>query len=1011
MKLFERKSAIKIEEDDLKDAKLSSLDFSDESTKKRAFINVLGARLAMKMLFSQKIDATNLYSLYTIHNVIGELDIADIYFQGIKIDVRLVFNRDEIFIPKSHFKYDLLPDLYLVLELAKDFSCAEVLGFFEPKALNTKNANKDFYFYEYDKLNDPKTIKEFLDDFVVEDSFNTSQGNLENTEELFLSLVDKDISAKDKYALFKQLAETVSLREKMVEFENFEILAKESAKNNSVVQDKVLDIVGAQQLFEDEDLNQSKEEMKAEVIEEVLSDLLEENTDSPDMELDEEFLKELTGEASSETKPENKNTGGSNAAALSAGVVLGAAVGGVAAAAVAGIEAESDLIKSGVEVLSTGIGLVDDFVKDSADISSEEIFNKLLNEEKEMIEETEASKYENLEVEQESDFQISEPLNFEETPSDIEFEIEDKLENDLFKEEILPEIEPEKENLTEDLILSDEENQFEEGIDLKKLNESIDFQNNFGDDLQELENLENLKGTIEAKYFGNTEEEEEESDTEVIDLKDFDFEMLNEQEQERKQETEPEANSGNNLDENLVSFDAISSFGEANIILPEQELESEFVLDDINIISEETENKEEEKGETKTLKLGSLEIVQDPDFYTPDSPIETESHASQSNDIVFQPEVEKKSEEGYDDDTIKKLREIEEDEDESQDQDKSDDFISQVDAFLKDADFSKEKAAFLEEALDLDLDLDLEEEPAISPSQTSQQIYSPNVLPEDFEEEDDILKKSGVSLEAIQAKDDKDEINLLFNEEKNDNMPNLTEEKTRVATPSILSSIPSIKDKKMIIAASVASVIFVSVVFGGNLHKNNDITFPKNMSEAPISTQEQTTGELQQDNTASLDMSQQIPGQSMDTLAQQAIPEGNQQQAALNRDMGKSVSDAFLSEPVNANVSKVAWEVPEEFAYNDGFRKYLQIAGKNLKLNLQNNLLLANEMAYSNKVIVDLAINKDGSLLSENLMTSSGSKQIDKIVLQSVKETLMYLKMPPGELSGNSVSATLIINF
>ncbi len=61
--------------------------------------------------------------------------------------------------------------------------------------------------------------------------------------------------------------------------------------------------------------------------------------------------------------------------------------------------------------------------------------------------------------------------------------------------------------------------------------------------------------------------------------------------------------------------------------------------------------------------------------------------------------------------------------------------------------------------------------------------------------------------------------------------------------------------------------------------------------------------------------------------------------------------------------------------------------------------------------MVDLTINKDGSLSTSNIVTSSGSKQIDKIVLQSVKETLTYLKIPASEVSGNSVDATLIINF
>ncbi len=82
----------------------------------------------------------------------------------------------------------------------------------------------------------------------------------------------------------------------------------------------------------------------------------------------------------------------------------------------------------------------------------------------------------------------------------------------------------------------------------------------------------------------------------------------------------------------------------------------------------------------------------------------------------------------------------------------------------------------------------------------------------------------------------------------------------------------------------------------------------------------------------------------MDPLLQPAPAQQGNPQANVSKDMNKAVSDAFLSEPVSASISKVAWEVPEDLAYNDGFRKYLQIAGKNLKLNLQNHLLLATEM-------------------------------------------------------------------
>ena len=52
MKIFNKKNIVSIAEEDLNDANLSCVDFKNEVTRKRAFIDVLGARLAMKYLFS-----------------------------------------------------------------------------------------------------------------------------------------------------------------------------------------------------------------------------------------------------------------------------------------------------------------------------------------------------------------------------------------------------------------------------------------------------------------------------------------------------------------------------------------------------------------------------------------------------------------------------------------------------------------------------------------------------------------------------------------------------------------------------------------------------------------------------------------------------------------------------------------------------------------------------------------------------------------------------------------------
>lgn len=110
-------------------------------------------------------------------------------------------------------------------------------------------------------------------------------------------------------------------------------------------------------------------------------------------------------------------------------------------------------------------------------------------------------------------------------------------------------------------------------------------------------------------------------------------------------------------------------------------------------------------------------------------------------------------------------------------------------------------------------------------------------------------------------------------------------------------------------------------------------------------------------------------------------------------------------------ITKLSWEVPESMANNQKIRKYLQIAGRTLKLSLQNDLLVATELPFSNRVMIDLRIAPSGNLISTDFVISSGSKQIDNIVLQSVKDTLKYVRPPMGEIQSPNSNFTLIINF
>lgn len=1086
MKLFDKKSIIKILDEDLKDAQLSSMDFADDATKKRAFINVLGARLAMKFLFTKKVEANNLYSLYSIHKILSELDIADIYFEGIKIDVRLVFNKEEIFIPKSHFQYDILPNAYLVLTLEEDLSSVEFLGYFEPKDIDKKNENKDFYFFEKDQLQKPDSFKKFLESYVMTDDFTMSEKETEAAEEKFVEYLDNQLSTRNKQSLIKQLASNIELRERFVEFENFELLSREAVKKEDLFQDNVLEIIGAQKAFDEE--TEEKATYDPEDVSEVLENILTEEELQEELEEPEEQvvakatsiedyfndidaeIEELTG-AKIETEVEmekaaeisSKSEGKlleNSVKALTAGLELGAvlaATGGAAAAATGAVAAantqlQGEIIKGGAEVLSGAINsgfdapakenlpektedkTIDFSALDDDDDMTLEELNELLSDSREETEN--ATKIEDVEdVEEVAEIEYIENVDdveefelIEEIKEDVEPELVETIESEIddfvAPEEIIEETpEPKAEAKPE----TNKETVFE-------INEDALPEIDFGEGISE-EPKETAKEAVkepeveeeptaaiaESEAEAETEEEEEEEEIktpkqkkepEFIFESDFETEGISkdtettatvpviEEEIEEDKEEAPAAE--------LSTVDEQSEFEKlkAQMQTNEDEDVTSDILDSLPLdklgIDREALNKNQ-KPAIEEVEEGSIEDLFSFDEILPQSNTEI---PTQTPEAIVEKE----------DSLEARIRALEESEDEESAQELSkesskigeadDDFLAQVDDFLKDIDLSDEQKSLLETSLDLDDDIFLDTTTAtINNAQTSTGTTTPLEIltdeataaaiaqTEEFDEIDDFSEQN-------------DPLKILFEKEKLAEIENddeETEEKTSLIPPEFY------KNKKMVLAASVAGLVILSTIIGVSSMKNaQNAGMPQDMTaNAPIST------DIQQNPAQQSDMplpvtEQQTMTPDMAQTSQQAIAPNS---AQMNSDMGKAVSDAFLSEPVNATISKVAWEVSEDLAYNDSFRKYLQIAGKNLKLNLQNDLLLTNEMAYSSKIIVDLAIDRNGTLQSSKITVSSGSAQIDKIVLQSVKETLKYLKFPSSELSGATANATLIINF
>lgn len=135
------------------------------------------------------------------------------------------------------------------------------------------------------------------------------------------------------------------------------------------------------------------------------------------------------------------------------------------------------------------------------------------------------------------------------------------------------------------------------------------------------------------------------------------------------------------------------------------------------------------------------------------------------------------------------------------------------------------------------------------------------------------------------------------------------------------------------------------------------------------------------------------------------------QSAAVSQDINRSMANSFSDKPAAISITKLSWQVSEKLASEASVKEYLQTAGKNIQMNLQNDLANASDVAFNNTVKVSFEIAQDNTLKGIQVLTSSGSDKIDDIILRSIKNTLKYINVPKLKDYKSDYFLTLIINF
>lgn len=1023
---MEQETLIYIEENDKKEARILTQSFANAETKSRAYINALGANLGMKYLALENINNGKTYNLHSIHKILEEMDISDIMLSNIHIDVRVIFDENLIFIPKSHFEYDILPDIYLVLNLSEDHAHAKFLGFFEPKLINKNNQNDNYYFIEKEKLSAPVNLKQYIENFKGNTTSSLSSEENENAEILMVSLMDQNVSKNEMKELLKYLAKSAELRDKFIEFENFETLSYKSLHTEGVTMPKDVEeetpldatLDDFENLNETDLLSSDEENQNEQTMEESTEENQEAANELEDLnsvneigdigdindldglgDIDSSDLmgaeEEVTTEAANQNPDDSIANGLNDLASLAETAAAGALLENAAEAAVAdaGINAVESVAEAGFDILSDTVENLSAEISpevlpdNTADMTLGEADLPDLNSDLSSLEDiTATNESAGLMPVDESESNGNETQDFS-TIETVE----------------VPQAMPQEAESEMEVLDISNVNAVPNNLDAN-ISETIEFNNIEQADNEPCSNELNVETTAPTVSIDNIDSF---NGLEPLNPEDMtypdnsvDIENLSVASMDTMQPINPMPVNDGGMDpfaavdlDSISLVDSIPQNNGANIQKKNEEIANSIDEDTLNSSLDEIPDFGNELG----MGLDSLDRI--PDLGSaPVQPVqqaEPQQAAMVSDDIM---PAQNESSEISDFNALESLT--------------VDDIVEAPQEDL--AQMSEIPADAVAESV----------QPA------AQEVSSMSEIPDENPEFtaiaglDDLTGESSVEELSESSPEDTDdnqgyeteedpELRMLFNENADTQLSN-TEQIQTLDSP-FLNRQPakSQNSLKKVLVAVIAAVLLGGTFFLFTMKNRN------NPAELESLAQNEPETEIPAEAPAATATDAPAATDNSDILANtpavETIPAA-QSEPKNTKEVKPAASAAKGTKPINPpgtymSVKKLSWEVPDYLSYSNNINKYLQTAGKSIKLSLSSDLLLTNEYAYSNQVKVSMKLSNDGTLKYIQLVKSSGSDQINKIVLQTVKDTLNVIKPATGEVPTPEFKLGLTINF
>ncbi|MCM1010630.1 MAG: DUF1822 family protein [Fusobacterium sp.] len=923
---------------------------ADSSIKTKAYYNALAANAVETYLREKGLINGEIFNLHASAKMLADFEIADIQLPNLHIDVRAIFDEEEIFIPKKHFYNNILPDIYLVLKLDEDLKNGALLGFVEPSKINKQNQNDDYYFVNKSFLTPVSELRNLILTASEKTQYMITEVTEGSIEKLIMLYMDHDLDNSKLQKLIDYLKNSAVAREKLVEFENFERLSYlalqefkdlDLEKNDFTQYIKTLVTTDEFAEFGHEDelsvlFNEESApaagglfiDDEAAPVEEVVAE------DEPEQEVYEES--ELLGE--NEEEP--------------------------------------------VEETEEETSVVEDFLETDSDV--EEVVEE--------VEETPAEEIEELPVEEEENVvldEVEEPVEAEEEPvvpvDEFEaFETVDEFE----QEEVAVEDEPVVEE--HELILNSDELAIEAGDVLNiELPESVEVEHVeeapelpeealSGEDLElQIDGLENITEELSVENVELDEVQVEPEELPVVeDSVDVENFVADEPVVEDAVEVDeaPIVEEELAIDEEPVALEEEVSVEDSEPMFDleglefdtEEDTPAEPVAEEIPSVAEEVVTVSDEDVDNAIAMSALDEQVHEEveeisnDEASENGEFSLDELLAMENDLSASEDEAPKAPAGF---------KFDEDEDETPEapvatQAASEEDLALLSAELDD-DFTGEDSEEQPEFVD--------DEDQVEPEAQEEDEGTDFAFAVDTKPASKKLLAPIAGLVAVIGLVGVGAWYFLFNGKSNNNDIGFVDNNN--------TSIEDISlDVNDVTPAQTGDATVA------------DIQIPAETTPAPAKAEEKKAEE---------------PALPAAPEAKKAeAPKKAEAKAEVPADVKpvpepltlQKIKKDFSQPNTYLSVSKIVWDVPEYLTYNDDFSGYLQTLGSTLKLNLSSDLLLVSENTLFDKIRVRVELKDSGKKFSAEIADGSGAKPVDDLVLQSVKNTLNLLKPPVNSL-------------